>query len=209
MRFGWCWTIKASTTRSTGRSAQSRLRSVARTRPGETGSGSPNATGAWLWPKKPRRLRYAGERGSLAIVGGDASRIDPTNLIHIVRAANRITHLSVMFALAGIKIAMDDFETGFSSLSYLQSFPFDKIKIDQSFIRRLDEEASSEHIIRAVIGLGRNLGMRVTAEGIETQAQLERLRSQGCDEGQGYLFSRPVSSSAIQALLANRREHAA
>ena len=91
----------------------------------------------------------------------------------------------------GVRIAMDDFGTGYSSLSYLQSFPFDKIKIDQTFIANLDRNGHSAAIVRAVLGLGRSLKLTTVAEGVETQAQLAILRSEGCDEMQGYLIGRP------------------
>ncbi|RKK03597.1 EAL domain-containing protein [Pseudoroseomonas wenyumeiae] len=93
----------------------------------------------------------------------------------------------------GVQISMDDFGTGYSSLSYLHRFPFDKIKIDQSFIRTLAEGKGSLEIIRAVVGLGRALSMKVLAEGVETPEQLATLRAEGCDEVQGYLFSQPAS----------------
>ena len=86
---------------------------------------------------------------------------------------------------------MDDFGTGYSSLSYLRRFPFDKIKIDQSFVRDAGAERGSVGIIRAVVGLGRALEMEVLAEGVETADQLRMLQAEGCDELQGYLFSRP------------------
>jgi diguanylate cyclase (GGDEF)-like protein/PAS domain S-box-containing protein len=91
----------------------------------------------------------------------------------------------------GIRIAMDDFGTGYSSLSYLQSFPFDKIKIDQTFVANLERSAQSAAIVRTVISLGRSLDLTTVAEGVETQAQLEILRREGCDEMQGYLIGRP------------------
>jgi diguanylate cyclase (GGDEF)-like protein/PAS domain S-box-containing protein len=91
----------------------------------------------------------------------------------------------------GVRIAMDDFGTGYSSLSYLQAFPFDKIKIDQAFISSLDRSPQSEAIVRAVIGLGRGLGLPITAEGVETQAQLDFLTRESCQEIQGYLIGRP------------------
>jgi EAL domain-containing protein (putative c-di-GMP-specific phosphodiesterase class I) len=97
----------------------------------------------------------------------------------------------------GVRIAMDDFGTGYSSLSYLRSFPFDKIKIDQSFVRDLCIKDGTDFIVRAVIGLGASLGMTTTAEGVETEAQLAQLRAEGCDEVQGYLFSRPVPVSEV------------
>jgi EAL domain-containing protein (putative c-di-GMP-specific phosphodiesterase class I) len=87
---------------------------------------------------------------------------------------------------------MDDFGTGYSSLSYLRSLPFDKIKIDQSFVRGLGECKDSLAIVSAVIGLGRNLGMTTTAEGVETGDQLNVLRDERCDEVQGFLFSPAV-----------------
>ena len=92
----------------------------------------------------------------------------------------------------GVMIAMDDFGTGYSSMSYLQSFPFDKIKIDQSFIRQVESNPQSAAIVRAVIGLGRSLGMRVIAEGVETTEQLAFLSTGHCDEIQGYLIGRPM-----------------
>jgi diguanylate cyclase (GGDEF)-like protein/PAS domain S-box-containing protein len=91
----------------------------------------------------------------------------------------------------GVRIAMDDFGTGYSSLSYLQSFPFDKIKIDQSFIANLNHSQQSATIIRAVIALGRGLGVPVAAEGVETDEQLKFLAAEQCNEIQGYLIGRP------------------
>jgi diguanylate cyclase (GGDEF)-like protein len=101
----------------------------------------------------------------------------------------------------GVRIAMDDFGTGYSSLGYLRSFPFDKIKIDQSFIRDLDSKPDSRAIVRAIIGLGRSLGMRTTAEGVETRTVLDILRTEGCAEAQGYLFSRPCVAERVPDVL--------
>ncbi len=101
----------------------------------------------------------------------------------------------------GVRIAMDDFGTGYSSLSYLRSFPFDKIKIDQSFVRDLGAKPDSIAIVRAVAGLGASLGMMTTAEGVETHAQLVQLRSESCTEVQGYLLSRPCPASEVTGLL--------
>jgi diguanylate cyclase (GGDEF)-like protein len=108
----------------------------------------------------------------------------------------------------GIRIAMDDFGTGYSSLNYLRSFPFDKIKIDQSFVRDLPEQAESRAIIRAVVALGNSLGMTTTAEGVETAEQLMFLRTEGCDDAQGYLFSKPIWAAQAR-LLADGRASAA
>jgi diguanylate cyclase (GGDEF)-like protein/PAS domain S-box-containing protein len=91
----------------------------------------------------------------------------------------------------GVRIAMDDFGTGYSSLSYLQSFPFDKIKIDQSFISNLKSNPQSAAIVRAVIGLAHGLKLPVLAEGVETEAQLDFLAAESCNEVQGYLMGRP------------------
>src|SRR5690606_19177636 len=101
----------------------------------------------------------------------------------------------------GVRISMDDFGTGYSSLSYLRAFPFDKIKIDRSFMRDLASRTDSQGIIQAVIGLGRSLGMSTTAEGIETEEQLAMVREHGCSEVQGYLFSPPLPSAALTSLL--------
>ncbi len=110
----------------------------------------------------------------------------------------------------GIRISMDDFGTGYSSLSYLRAFPFDKIKIDRSFIEDVGSQDANFEIIKAVIALGRSLGMSTTAEGVETEAQLEAVRAHGCDEIQGFLFSRPLSESdAMQLIgqLAGEKQH--
>jgi len=101
----------------------------------------------------------------------------------------------------GIRIAMDDFGTGYSSLSYLRRFPFDKIKIDQSFVRGIADQDDCRTIVRAVIGLGRSLGMAVNAEGVETAEQLDALRAEGCGEIQGYLFSKPRPVGQVMELL--------
>ena len=101
----------------------------------------------------------------------------------------------------GVQISMDDFGTGYSSLGYLRKFPFDKIKIDQSFIRDMSVREDSMAIVRAVMGLGASLKMSVTAEGVETEEQLQRLRDEGCTEVQGYLISRPQPAIELAALL--------
>jgi len=97
----------------------------------------------------------------------------------------------------GVRISMDDFGTGYSSLSYLRCFPFDKIKIDRSFVKELAERPDCVAIIRAVAGLGMSLGIATTAEGVETPEQLERVRAEGCTEVQGYLFSPPRPASEL------------
>jgi diguanylate cyclase (GGDEF)-like protein len=103
----------------------------------------------------------------------------------------------------GVRIAMDDFGTGYSSLSYLRRFPFDKIKIDRSFVADLGRSGDAAEIVRAVIHLGRGLGMRANAEGVETAEQATLLRVAGCGEGQGYYFGRPVPAHEFAALVAD------
>ena len=114
------------------------------------------------------------------------------------------TTLACLHALRerGIHIALDDFGTGYSSLSYLRSFPFDKVKIDQSFIRDLSVNEEAIAIVQAIVGMAGSLGMRTTGEGVETQSQAELLQLTGCSQVQGYLFGRPCASGAIAAVMA-------
>jgi diguanylate cyclase (GGDEF)-like protein len=100
----------------------------------------------------------------------------------------------------GVKVSMDDFGTGYSSLSYLQKFPFDKIKIDQSFVRSIETDPDSAAIVRAVTALGQSLGMVTIAEGVETQQQLEQIARDGCQQVQGFLTGRPLTAAAAAAL---------
>ncbi|MDB5600227.1 MAG: diguanylate cyclase [Xanthobacteraceae bacterium] len=101
----------------------------------------------------------------------------------------------------GVRIALDDFGTGYSSLGYLNRFPFDKIKIDRSFVQDMAVRRDCLAIVRAIVSLAGSLDMITTAEGVETEDQLAQLRAEGCIEGQGYLFSRPVPAAAVSALL--------
>ena len=105
----------------------------------------------------------------------------------------------------GVRISMDDFGTGYSSLSYLRSFPFDKIKIDRSFVRDLDANADSQAIVRAIVSLGASLGITITAEGVETESDLARLQAEGCNEAQGFLFSKARPAKEIFQFLTNKR----
>ena len=103
--------------------------------------------------------------------------------------------------LRGVRIALDDFGTGYSSLSYLRRFPFDRVKIDKSFVRDLDQSRDCTAIVHAVTALGQELGMEVTAEGVETSAQLKAVVAAGCGEVQGYLFSPPVRGEELPEVL--------
>jgi EAL domain-containing protein (putative c-di-GMP-specific phosphodiesterase class I) len=132
-------------------------------------------------------------RHALDVSGLVATRLE-LEITESVLLQNSEETLQVLKQLRelGVQISMDDFGTGYSSLSYLRSFPFDKIKIDRAFVQTLADGKGSLEIIRAVVGLGRALNMKVLAEGVETAEQLAALRAEGCDEVQGYLFSRPV-----------------
>jgi diguanylate cyclase (GGDEF)-like protein len=118
----------------------------------------------------------------------------------LLQENNRTLKILHELRAMGIKIAMDDFGTGYSSLSYLRSFPFDKIKIDKSFIQNLDQR-DSRAIVRSIAALGVMMEVTTTAEGIETENQLEAVIEKGCIEVQGYMFSKPVPASEVDGLL--------
>jgi diguanylate cyclase (GGDEF)-like protein/PAS domain S-box-containing protein len=126
--------------------------------------------------------------------------LEITETLVLEKSSQVLATLHALRAL-GVRISMDDFGTGYSSLSYLRSFPFDKIKIDQSFIRDLAADHEAQAIVRSIISLGKGLGVTITAEGVETEAEFRCLRHEGCHEGQGYLFSRPRPNVEIVALL--------
>jgi len=101
----------------------------------------------------------------------------------------------------GIKLAIDDFGTGYSSMSYLQKFPMDQLKVDLSFVRRMEEAPENIEIVRAIVNMAHSLRLRVVAEGIETERQRDLLYSLQCDYGQGYLYSKPVPKAEAAELL--------
>jgi len=134
--------------------------------------------------------------------GLPASRLELeiTETLVLEKSGPVLATLHALRAL-GVRISMDDFGTGYSSLSYLRSFPFDKIKVDQSFTRGLAANHEAQAIVRSIVSLGKGLGVTITAEGVETEAELRCLRAEGCHEGQGYLFSRPRPNAEIVGLL--------
>jgi diguanylate cyclase (GGDEF)-like protein/PAS domain S-box-containing protein len=136
-------------------------------------------------------------RATLAQTGLDPHRLELeiTESVLLRESAATLATLHDLRAL-GVRISMDDFGTGYSSLRYLRSFPFDKIKIDQSFVHEMLSNAECATIIDAVIGIGRRLGITTTAEGVETAAQMARLQEAGCDMVQGYLIGRPEPAAA-------------
>ena len=105
----------------------------------------------------------------------------------------------------GVRLAKDDFGTGYSSLSQLKRFPLYKLKIDQSFVRDLGEDASDRAIVSAIIRMAQAMGLHTTAEGVETQEQMNFLHEQGCADVQGYFCGRPMAPEKMQALLANQK----
>jgi EAL domain-containing protein (putative c-di-GMP-specific phosphodiesterase class I) len=106
----------------------------------------------------------------------------------------------------GVRIALDDFGSGYSNLGYLQRFPLDKLKIDRSFVVALGTSANGGVLIQAIVALGRALGLSTTVEGVETEQQRVLLRLAGCDEMQGYLFAKPAPAKAIDKLIAQNKQ---
>jgi diguanylate cyclase (GGDEF)-like protein len=122
----------------------------------------------------------------------------------------RGTALSMLQQLReiGVRVSLDDFGTGYSSLGYLRSFPFDKIKIDQSFVRSTSDDVVGRAIVRVIASLGQSLGMATVAEGVETEEQMARVVSEGCTDIQGYLISRPIPPDQINGFLLARNQRA-
>jgi diguanylate cyclase (GGDEF)-like protein len=141
----------------------------------------------------------------LAETGLAPSRLEleVTEGLLIKDANGAIATLERLKAL-GVQIAMDDFGTGYSSLTYFRMFPFDKVKIDQGFVRDMIDNPQAMAIIRSVIGLGHGLGVPVVAEGVETQAQLDALRAEGCDQVQGYFIARPNPIGYFEGVVVGR-----
>ncbi len=145
--------------------------------------------------------------GALASSGLPPDRLE-IEITETVFLEDSEATLAVLYELRelGVRVVMDDFGTGYSSLRYLQSFPFDKIKIDRSFVKDVAHCTGSLNIVRAVVALAHGLGMTTTAEGVETQEQLAAIRAEGCTEMQGFLFSKAVCEGEIEALLLAREK---
>jgi diguanylate cyclase (GGDEF)-like protein/PAS domain S-box-containing protein len=167
---------------------------------------------AALWPPvrlsinlSPLQLQHHGLVGLVEAALADSGLAPQRLELEIAESILRSDpHASLLTLLQlkelGVRIAIGDFGTGDSGLSYLQRFPFDRLKIDRSFVRDLDGGSDSQAIVKAMVGLGRSLGMQTCAEGVERLDQLQLLERQGCDEVQGFLFSEPLPSAAIQTL---------
>jgi EAL domain-containing protein (putative c-di-GMP-specific phosphodiesterase class I) len=170
---------------------------------------------AALWPEglrmavniSPLQFRSANLSNviiqSLAASGISPNRLELeiTESIFIENVENTLKCLHNLRNV-GVRIALDDFGTGYSSLSYLRSFPFDKIKIDRSFVTDLQSGAPASAIIRAITTLADALGMETLAEGVEFEEQADLLRIEGCQQVQGFFYSRPVPSREASALIA-------
>jgi len=133
-------------------------------------------------------------------VGVDTLEIEITEQALVLDAATTLSTLTSLRKM-GVRIAIDDFGTGYSSLAYLKRYPIDVLKIDKTFVRNIHLAREDAAIARTIIELARNLNLKVHAEGIETQQQLDFLRAHGCDRGQGYLFGRPVAACDLLPLL--------
>ncbi|WDR01642.1 EAL domain-containing protein [Devosia algicola] len=118
--------------------------------------------------------------------------------------SNRAVQQLARLRGAGIDVALDDFGSGYSNLSYLDRIPADVLKVDQSFVRPLRESGDDDFLLRQILLLAKGMGFRVCAEGVETKYAHDLLRDLGCDEAQGYLISRPMSEAAFRAWLVAR-----
>lgn len=173
-------------------------------------SGLWDGMGAMAVNVSPRQFQQAGFVGMLHEALAE-SGLTPDHL-EIELTESTLMHGSAPEATLislrelGVLVAIDDFGTGYSSLSYLKRFPLDILKIDQSFVRDLSDDPNDAAITLAIISMAKNLNLRVIAEGVETQEQFAFLKSHGCDECQGYLFSKPQPAEAITQILANQAE---
>ena len=160
-------------------------------------------------PSKNHRMPILSRLNLLAMVSAILSEADlPASFLELelteaVAMRDPAAAVALMDQLheRGIRMSIDDFGTGYSSLSYLKRFKVYKLKIDQSFVRDLLDDPEDRAIVTAIISMAHSMGMQTIAEGVETGAQLEFLRQQGCDEVQGYYFSKPVAAPQLEAFV--------
>ena len=173
-------------------------------------SNPPLSLSVNISPKQFAQADLAAQIGQLLQESGMDPRfvdLEITETIAMADAAKSAGILSELKAL-GVGLDIDDFGTGYSSLSRLQSFRVDTLKIDRIFVSRMDSDHETHEIVRVIINLAHSLGLKVVAEGVETQAQFDLLRKLGCERAQGYLFSKPVDRDTILKLLATNRSEA-
>ena len=146
--------------------------------------------------------------GVLEAAGVPATRleIEVTETVFLGRGSDCVSAILRRFHESGVTVALDDFGTGYASLTHLKQFPVDHIKVDQSFVRGLEQDGDDAAIVAAVIGLGRSLQTQVTAEGVETEGQADRLRAMGCDFAQGYRYAKPMIGTRIPWLVRSWEE---
>jgi EAL domain-containing protein (putative c-di-GMP-specific phosphodiesterase class I) len=131
--------------------------------------------------------------------------IEVTERVFLGRSADGVAAALQKLHDMGVEIALDDFGTGFASLSHLKKLPIDRLKVDCSFVRDMETNPDNMAIVRTITHLGQSLGIKVTAEGVETPSQVTLLRAMGCDTMQGYLFSKPMDAAQVEAYLDTKR----
>ncbi|MGF9763437.1 EAL domain-containing protein [Microvirga sp. 0TCS3.31] len=150
---------------------------------------------------QPRLVEEILEALHNAKVQPETFEVEITETVLLGRSSDCISAILRQFRRSGISIALDDFGTGYASLMHLKHFPVDHVKIDRTFIEDLDQGTDDEAIVAAIISLGRSLNMKITAEGVETREQAQRLARLGCDSAQGFLYSEAVSGLCVPGLL--------
>jgi EAL domain-containing protein (putative c-di-GMP-specific phosphodiesterase class I) len=139
-----------------------------------------------------------------------AIELEVTEGVFVGRGAHHVARALQVLRKEGVRIALDDFGTGYASLTHLKQFPIDSLKVDRSFVSGITRNVDDAAIVRAVLGLAKNLGIETVAEGVETLAQAAFVRHHGCDFGQGYLYGAAMSAADVEAGVARRAaSHAA